>query len=769
MKTYLALCVLLLTAVVAYPQSSFNTDYEPLRSKGQLPKDFTTLSSDKYASERVHLKGEKGKNKTTKDQFILESSFQIDDMLLSGKVLFNDPMTQYVNNVATKVLDRDKDTRAKLRFYILKSPSVNAFATNQGIVFVTMGMLAQLENEAQLSYVISHEVIHYKSKHAINRAVEAEKIERGKGTYKSFSKDEKYIASCSFTKEQEAEADEKGFDIFKNTDYSSAHLIGVFDVLKYSYLPFDDISFDKSLFENSSYRIPKSLMPDETTPINTKDDEENLKSTHPSIKSRRAAIEAKIANVDNSGKSDYLVSKDQFELMRETARFELSRLYMLRHDYEAAIYNSYMLLRKYPDNLYLKKSILASLSGLAGYAGSSDFDKVHTSYKEVEGKSEAINYLIQKMDSSRSADIKVLAMAYAAKLKKQYPKDRDIDEETKYIIDLLVASDVKLDYFSDVAPPAHILSGDTQRAAVDTVHAAPADSSSRAAIRDTVNESGSKYEKIKNQLVVKKEEIKQGKGYYAQYALVEYMKDPWLSKYFSEAETAQKKEDAEDLVIHRRSTVSSKVYELGIDRVLIINPYYARINADISKKKSKNKYLQSEGGQIDFSQRLALNARKAKLDIEVLDSKKLGASEVEKMNDIAELEEYVSERLSSPFDTRAIYPERERIAAMAKKYNTDYFLWTGVVSYEEFRKSTIGLAVTSALLPVILPFTLSPLINRGHYTFYFNIMYDVKTDRIKMVNFREVNNKTGPSILNSHIFDTFEQMHTAPSAKTKEK
>lgn len=772
MKTILSLCALLCLSLTVFPQAKFNTNYEPLKSIGQLPADFTTLSSDKYAVDRENIKKDKGKEKKAKDQFLLESNFQIDGMLLSGKVLFNDPMSQYVNAVAAKVLEKDNETKSKLRFYILKSPSVNAFATNQGIVFVTMGMLAQLENEAQLAYTLSHEIIHYKNKHAITRAVESESIEKGKGSYKTFTKDEKFIATCSFTKEQESEADEKGYDLFKTSPYSSEHLIGIFDVLKYSYLPFDDITFDKGFLENSSYRIPKAYLPKETAPINTKDEGENPKSTHPSIKARREVIEARIAKSDNSGKTDYAVSKPQFEDMRESARFELSRLYLLRHQYEEAIYNSYMLLRKYPENIYLKKIVLESLTALASYANTGDFDKAHVAYREVEGKSQAVNYLFQEIDSAKSVDLTILAFAYAARLKKQYPNDKDIDDHTRHLVDLLSNSDIKLDYFSDAAPPAYILSGDTQKVVVsDSTKRAAIDSaaSGTATSADTTENSGSKYDKIKKQVVVKKQEVKEGKGYYAQYAITEFYNEPWLKSYFDDQEKSQKEDKSEDLVISRHSTVSDKVYELGIDRVLVVNPYYARINANATKKVSKIKYLKSEGGQIDFSQRLVLNAKKAKLDIEVLDSKKLEASEVEKMNDVAELEEYISERLENPFDMKTLYPERDRIAQLGKKYNTDYFLWTGVVSYEEFRKSKVGLAVTSAVLPFLLPFTLSSLINKGHYTFYFNMMYDIKTDRVKMVNFREVNSTTNPSILNSHIFDTFEQIHATPTAKTKGK
>jgi hypothetical protein len=773
MKTYALLLCLALIGTRSSAQTDFRTDYKPLQSQGRLPTDFTTLSSDKYAEDKAVLKSEKGKVKKVKDQFLLESNFEIDGMLLSGKVLFNDPMSQYVNKVADKVLANDKETRSKLRFYILKSPSVNAFATNQGIIFVNMGLLAQLEDESQLAYVLSHEIIHYQKKHSINRAVQAEKIQNGKDSYKTFTKDEKYIATCSFTKEQESEADEKGFDLFKNTNYSTSTLLGVFDVLKYSYLPFDDVTFDKSFLENASYKLPKSLIVTETAPINTKDDEDNPKSTHPSIKARRFVIADKIGNTDNKGKANYLVSKENFEEMREAARFELSRLYLLRHEYESAIYNSYMLLKKYPDNIYLKKNVMEALVGISTYAQRGDFVQVHVAAREVEGKSQTLNYILEKMDSVKTEDIAIMAFAYTAKLKKQYPKDVDIDEQAKFMIGQLVRSEIDMDYFSNTTPPAGVLAGDTQKAvATDTAANKPAEPAVETPVKMVIiddNNTGSKYDKIKKQENTKQQEVKEGKGYYAQYAIVDYYNEPWVKEYFVEAEKTKDEKKSEELVMGKHSTVSNKVYELGIEKVLVINPYYAKIDGNVSKKKNTTKYLQSEDGQIDFSERLKLNAKKAKLDMEILDSKKLSDSEVEKMNDITELENYISERLEVPSDVQMLYPERERIEMLARKYNTDYFLWTGVVSYDEFRRSKVGLAVMSAVMPFMLPFTLSSLINRGHYTYYFNMMYDVKNDRVKMVNFRQVNCHTGPGILNSHIFDTFEQIRSEPSQSAENK
>lgn len=753
------LSVLFIMLISNAATAQFETDYQPIQSKGKLPADFVTLSSEKYQAEKTSLKNEKGKGKKVKDQFILESNFEIDALLLSGKVIFNDPMSDYVNKVADKILANDPATRSKLRFYILKSPYVNASATNQGIIFINIGLLAQIENEAQLAFILSHEIIHYKNKHSINHALEADRIEKGKGSYKSFSNNEKLLANRVFSKEQETEADKQGLAVFMKSQYSTEHLIGVYDVLKYAYLPFDDIDFDKSFLENNSYKLPETFVLKETAPINTKDQEDNPKSTHPSIKARREMTQEEIAKSDNTGKSDYLVSKAQFDQMRIIARFELSRLYLLNRSYEAGLYNSYMLLKKYPNNLYLKRNVLECLTNMAGYARSNHFEDAHVNYDQIEGKSQAVNFLFAKMDSAKTLDILIMALAYSAKLKHEYPNDKDIDELTRYLVKLFVDSDFDLSYFSDSAP----LPADTTRKSAAIDSSKNTVSPVAAVSKTDSSEENSKYAKIKNQVIEKKIEIKAGKGYFSQYALVDYYNDPWVKDYFSKAKTDKKEDEGETLVIRKRSTISSKIYTLGLEKVLVVNPYYARLNAG---NKQKYKYLKSEDGHLDFVNRLKLNGRKTKLDVEILDSRSLGANEADKLNDIALLEEYVVDRLDHD-NVAVMYPERERIRNLAKKYNTDYFMWSGVISYQGQMKRKIVTAVMSTVFPFILPFTMAYMINGGHYTYYFNLMYDVKTDNVKMVNFREINSRTSPSILNSHIYDTFLQLKTPPQKTTE--
>ena len=154
-------------------------NYQLLKSTGTIPADFLIPSSEKYKKEIESIdKDEKRTERNDKKQFYLESNFLIDDLLQSSRVLFNDPITDYVNKVADELLKDEDELRQKLRFYAVRSSAVNAFATNQGIIFVNVGLLAQLESEAQLAFVLAHEIAHVQHGHALDMFLEAKKIDR---------------------------------------------------------------------------------------------------------------------------------------------------------------------------------------------------------------------------------------------------------------------------------------------------------------------------------------------------------------------------------------------------------------------------------------------------------------------------------------------------------------------------------------------------------------------------------------------------------------
>jgi len=109
---------------------------------------------------------------------------EADPQIISQFGLYNDAaLTAYVESVAQAVLQTsaysDPNTPAEIRntpfhFRVLDSPVVNAMALPGGYIYVTRGLLAHLDNEAQLAVVLGHEIGHVLARHASRRAASAQ-------------------------------------------------------------------------------------------------------------------------------------------------------------------------------------------------------------------------------------------------------------------------------------------------------------------------------------------------------------------------------------------------------------------------------------------------------------------------------------------------------------------------------------------------------------------------------------------------------------------
>ncbi len=85
----------------------------------------------------------------------------------AGKVRNDPPLNAYLQRIMDTLYPEFK---GRLRVRALDAPHLNAFALPNGSVYINTGLLARLQNEAQLATVLAHEGVHFVHRHSFQQS-----------------------------------------------------------------------------------------------------------------------------------------------------------------------------------------------------------------------------------------------------------------------------------------------------------------------------------------------------------------------------------------------------------------------------------------------------------------------------------------------------------------------------------------------------------------------------------------------------------------------
>lgn len=81
----------------------------------------------------------------------------------------NKAIQNYVRQVGAKVTQNTERPDVNYQFFVLDSPIVNAFALPGGYIYISRGLLALANNEAEMASVLGHEAGHITGRHSAER------------------------------------------------------------------------------------------------------------------------------------------------------------------------------------------------------------------------------------------------------------------------------------------------------------------------------------------------------------------------------------------------------------------------------------------------------------------------------------------------------------------------------------------------------------------------------------------------------------------------
>jgi predicted Zn-dependent protease len=165
--------------------------------------------------------------------------------------LDNPSLQAYVDGIGQKLASHSHRSQIKWTFTVIDSPEVNAFALPGGYVYVTRGIMAYMDSEADLAGVIGHEIGHVTARHGAQRATSQAKAGAGVfaatilgvvaevagigGAAQAASQISQGVAAgriASYGREQELQADQLGAEYLARSRYDPKNMVDVIQVLK---------------------------------------------------------------------------------------------------------------------------------------------------------------------------------------------------------------------------------------------------------------------------------------------------------------------------------------------------------------------------------------------------------------------------------------------------------------------------------------------------------------------------------------------------------
>ena len=85
--------------------------------------------------------------------------------------LYMDPeLERYLDTVGQRLVDSLEETPYQFQFALVDQAEPNAFATPGGFIYVSRGLMAQINSEAELAGVLAHEISHVTQRHHVRQA-----------------------------------------------------------------------------------------------------------------------------------------------------------------------------------------------------------------------------------------------------------------------------------------------------------------------------------------------------------------------------------------------------------------------------------------------------------------------------------------------------------------------------------------------------------------------------------------------------------------------
>jgi predicted Zn-dependent protease len=158
----------------------------------------------------------------------------------SGRVEYDPDLNAYVNQILCKL---QPNYCSDIRYVIVQTPHFNASMAPNGFMQVWTGLMLRAQNEAQLAYVLGHEMGHYQRRHSLKQwrtirdtssgLIFLQIVAAGAGV--GFAGDIASLVAVAgifaYSRDMEREADDIGFELMADAGYDFHEAANIWQAL----------------------------------------------------------------------------------------------------------------------------------------------------------------------------------------------------------------------------------------------------------------------------------------------------------------------------------------------------------------------------------------------------------------------------------------------------------------------------------------------------------------------------------------------------------
>jgi len=172
------------------------------------------------------------------EQMLWRRAQEEQDTINGSGVLYQDAeIENYLNLIAETLHTNSISPDISFQIKVVKDPNLNAFAFPNGVIYIHTGILARMDNEAQLAALLAHEMVHCTHRHSIRvlRSIK-DRTQAKTATVRELAQFLGITGSIAsingYTRELETEADRVGLDLAVKANYDPREVLKLFELLK---------------------------------------------------------------------------------------------------------------------------------------------------------------------------------------------------------------------------------------------------------------------------------------------------------------------------------------------------------------------------------------------------------------------------------------------------------------------------------------------------------------------------------------------------------